>query len=62
MSPNKGVRHHGCEITQRLKLAGEVYLYPGWLQQWFPWEWEGLRSGTAALSAHGRARGEAAAS
>lgn len=30
MSPNKGVRRHGCKITRRMKFIREVYLY-AWL-------------------------------
>lgn len=30
MFPSKGVRHHSCKITQRMKFLREVYLY-SWL-------------------------------
>lgn len=30
MSLSRGVRHHGCKITQRMKFLREVYLY-SWL-------------------------------
>lgn len=30
VSPNKGVRHHSCKITERMKFIREVYLY-SWL-------------------------------
>ena len=30
VSPNKGVRHHSCKITHRMKFIRVVYLY-SWL-------------------------------